>query len=744
MSNTSLRIHPAIGFARVGNSTEYYLAPESLAGIPQDGIETTGGLPLRMDKTGTAGDVTITNKDIRCKEGKLKRQAARFKIYQYQEDSYSYPSKSSSEVIIGSKVDGKVVKDIVWTVHLANKKANCWTISDDKGIGIYSDNSYATDPTLLRNSKEFGTDPASPKRIKDLTIDAGPQAVKGTENNPRRFKKGNSCTYADDNGNILTTHYKTNYPASNPTTPVDANEPSQPITYLGEIETDGVGRLIVVGGHGLACNFDANGKYQKLQHDLKHDVDNDNWLDDASDGPVNAVLVFEDGTTRVLENTAWVTATDPSYAPQTANAISLWDELFNAWVQGKETNLLPNLYDPTSKKFSDDFQPSFKDEVFTIFNAAHMQMWNTALNPTAFTGHSMMRRLSENPFRSANKLYYDVLKVLRTPSHFLKHGEKSEDSQGAPLMPLALGDAATSFLIVTDTQYQFVKLWQEGKCIGAPRLGLTAGEFLDKASLFNCLGGRFSPGIDMTFIIRDLALYDTKNWTNPNIGPFRMNAKKIDYATTSPTELNIGVGYIPTNPKKDANLVEPGDICKFMAIPWHTDYNSCSTHLPDPNPNSKKSYLSNNEAWNLNRFNPTPNTTMYWSWPAQRPVSVYTYDDLKANNGKFWEKGGINPALTQRFSVRGAGTKSDGVTGHSGLEDAYDSPSMQVGRFQQKKNMVLHWHEIGVVMQSTQIEDFPYEDKDIYLEVQSQFEHDESNMVEPFPTLATDDVKPPK
>jgi hypothetical protein len=61
-------------------------------------------------------------------------------------------------------------------------------------------------------------------------------------------------------------------------------------------------------------------------------------------------------------------------------------------------------------------------------------------------------------------------------------------------------------------------------------------------------------------------------------------------------------GYVPLR-KSDLPDVEPGDTSKFMSVPWHTDYNSCATHNPDPNP--------------------VNNTTLFWSWPAQRPVAVH-------------------------------------------------------------------------------------------------------------------------
>ncbi len=63
-------------------------------------------------------------------------------------------------------------------------------------------------------------------------------------------------------------------------------------------------------------------------------------------------------------------------------------------------------------------------------------------------------------------------------------------------MPLSLGDSGQSLLSVSKTQYFFLEQWDSGHCSSNPDL-LGPGEFLDKASLINCLGGRFSPGIDI-------------------------------------------------------------------------------------------------------------------------------------------------------------------------------------------------------------------------------------------------------
>ena len=63
------RIHPAIGIARVGNSKDYYLGPETMAG---DG--PTGGLPIRP---GTE-DTTITSSDLRDAGQAFKRPGSGF------------------------------------------------------------------------------------------------------------------------------------------------------------------------------------------------------------------------------------------------------------------------------------------------------------------------------------------------------------------------------------------------------------------------------------------------------------------------------------------------------------------------------------------------------------------------------------------------------------------------------------------------------------------------------------------
>ncbi|HRQ63255.1 MAG TPA: LodA/GoxA family CTQ-dependent oxidase [Xanthomonadaceae bacterium] len=680
MSTMNFRIHPAIGFARVGNSKDFYLEPVTPAAWPianGDGSRT-GGLPV---KPGTE-DTPIDSSDLRDSSGALKRQAARFRIHAYPASTNeTWPmGVDGQEVVIGSKVDGRQVKDIVWMVHLANKKANWYIIPEENGIGAYTKG--AVPP--LRNRQD-GPDIGAGKRLATLVIDPGPRTVQGANATPVAFDQPTTASYWQDGKGVTPLP---SYPKSFPGDHFpNLDCPDGPIDTLGELRTDAQGRLLVTGGYGRACGrIDPNtGK----PFPLNSDIDNDGWFDDCSDGPVFAVLVFDDGSTQTVQGHAWVTATDPAYAPQTLNSVSLWDDIHDVWV--RHMNLRPELF--ANGSFQTSYQPSFDDEVFPIFRAAAVQQWNTNLNVTGTTAHGAV---------DAIKAGDDPASTILGGLGFIRNPNDPAQFTDGRRMPLALGDAGDPFLYLRKTQYFFLEQWNAGKSDANGHITLNAGEALDRTMLVNCLGGRFSPGIDLTFIVRDPALY-VQDWQTSGIGPFRIKPKPLDYGKAQAGTPFLGVGYTPNivnNPLGDKQPIdtdpdspglEPGDASKFMALPWHTDYNSCATHTTDP---------------------PIPmNNLLYWSWPAQRPVAVYAARDVS---------GSTLPA--QRFSVRGPGTKTE----------PFDPA--QVGRFQQRIDMVQSWHRIGVVVQGDAIakaDGGPFNPA-WYLEVQSLLE-DGGDPVVPWP-----------
>lgn len=87
------RIHPSVGIARMGTSAEYFIGPEAptLAFLPDGG-------------------------DYRDAKGELKRQAQRFRVYEF---TYSDGSDVPSAVREITKADA----DIKWSVYVANEKS---------------------------------------------------------------------------------------------------------------------------------------------------------------------------------------------------------------------------------------------------------------------------------------------------------------------------------------------------------------------------------------------------------------------------------------------------------------------------------------------------------------------------------------------------------------------------------------------------------------------------------------------
>jgi hypothetical protein len=670
--NTYFRVHPNINFSRVGSSEEYYLAPETAAGEVIDTASGLfGGLPI---KKGTENTV-IDDSDFRDSNSNPVRQAARFRIYSYDQAQSSYPSEDpGKEIKIGDTVGGKTIADIVWQVHLANKKANNYQITgvNSEGVmGEYGIESYeGTIPLPPIRNADFAGGLDDPTRLKQLVIDAGPRTLKASSNGERTLEF-NAATPPSYNVNG-TIQQQDNYPVSFPSDYFDLLQPLGVIDTLGQMTIEAnTGRLIVAGGYGKASGIKKDG----VPPNLCDAIDNDDWFDDTSDGPVTATIVFTDGSTADAAH-GWVVCTDPSYAPQTRNVVSTWDDMYSAWVEDKALNLVPSMY--SNGVYNDSYKAAFDQDVLPVFHGAFLQRWNTNLPQKAIIGHEYMA--SVKPSDDPTTKIRNFPNLIRDPS---------DESDVGGKMPLALGDAQKSFLSVSATQYFLLMQWYAGASIaqGAP---LGGGEKLDRAVLENCLGGRYSPGIDLTFIVRDKNLF-VQQWQGV-IGPFRINKATLDYATASKDSAFLNVGYVPLQ----STPVQPGDLCKFMSQPWHTDYNSCATHTPDPNPQG--------------------NNTLYWSWPAQRPVNVHpaakcTYDATK----KTWSLGG------QVYSIRG----DDGT--HT------DYPQQQ-GRYQCYYDYVQNWHKVGFVIQGSQIADSNGGNygSDKFLEVASLYTSD-GDMVSPWP-----------
>ncbi|WP_197022938.1 LodA/GoxA family CTQ-dependent oxidase [Xanthobacter sp. 91] len=670
-----LRIHPAIGVARIGNSPDYYLAPETAAGeLPPSGEGLWGGLPLDA-----ATGQPLTADGFRDAQGRLKRQAVRFRIYAYTRTGW--PTGESTEITLGAVIGGKRVVDIVWQVHVANKKLNTFGMMNP--IGHFPALPGFADGKLMPIRRPQDGPLESPDRLRRLVIDPGPRALSARTDQGRvlAFDRATpaSCL-AEAGGGGAPVHPLPAYPVSFPQDHFRLHTPADPVTRLGDVRTEaGTGRLIFAAGFGAAEGITSDGSAPSVSD--QWGAENTDWFDDMSDGPVSARIVFEDGTSQDAAG-AWATCGDPGFAPQTRNVVTAWDEVYDTFVRALA--LEPALY--ADGAFNDGFSAAFADDAAPLFRAIMQQRWNTNLPAPAIAAHNRIGAIT--PADSPTEKIPDFSRTIRNPS------DPASLVLGAPVMPLALGDTNRPFLTLTPTQYHLLRQWHKGVFTPGRRLKLGAGEELDRVALANCLGGRFSPGIEVSYPVRDPNLY-VKDWANGPGGAFRVNAAVLDYSKARADAPFLSVGYIPLRDRP----LEPGDMTKFMAVPWHSDFNHCASHLRDPNPGNDQ--------------------TLYWSWPAERPVAVYPQALARFDPATGWVPG------RQLFAVRGAGTTT-----------VYPA---NAGRFQKGSDFLVNWHKVGFVVQASRInpDARPAAPEDPFLEVACFFENDTSQMVAPWPTFNT-------
>lgn len=281
---TQYRIHPGIGIARLGNSPDgLCITPEEPAALPID-CDAQGNPLLSPD-----GRSELRVKAFKDARGRIKRQAARFQIWVYDDDSPEGRPLRLGDPIAGGGNDGVLV-DIQWRVYLANKKASWYEFRQLEG-------EHGDEQQARRNADI--TDPEARQR---LIIDPGPRIVDCQTRRSARFDR--DCDI-----------YAPTFPP-----------PLQPksIDTLGEILTDNSGRLLVLGGHGNSGTF----KFDQFgQPRIDTYANNDGWFDDTSDGPVMARLVMYSkavGQVRFIdvEYPAWVIVGYPAYVPQILDMVT--------------------------------------------------------------------------------------------------------------------------------------------------------------------------------------------------------------------------------------------------------------------------------------------------------------------------------------------------------------------------------------------------------------------------------------
>jgi hypothetical protein len=556
------RIHPAIGVARVGNSpNEFFIGPEH------------PGIPANW------GNGAFDS--FRDAQGRIKRQAARFRVFEYVDDGVS--GLKPQEVVIGADI-----ADVEWRVHVANRKGSFFTFNGQSG---------ASDLFQTRSGRP-GTAPEK-------------------DDDPPRSNLRNAGVPVDQRSTVLDIDpgekliSKATAPGPIVLTNPNANIPF--ITDLGELRLDQDGNLLFLGGHGTS------GSTATPPVEIDEYANNDTWFDDVSDGSVKARIRFADGTFADAD-AAWVLVGPPDFAPSVTNALSLYDLLtdiavrklplsFGSMFASGELNdilAIKEAWMANGESALDGFKPSFMKHVYPILSRALDVRW------------------IHEPFEKDKKTYHKQLLDWNTlaaldegdplgpdPAAFREYvfnRIRKPDAEKIDWlgMPRGLGDdygslytvspASTALVSFTRIQYAILEQWNKGHFIadwpGAepniPAAGPISPARLDRAALENCVGGPFFPGIEVSWLIREPALYAE---------PFRLNIPAVPEAEIQQPPLQIG-----------ALQFRSGFFSQQMAQPWQADFYDC--HKEEQEAGDQKPYY-------------------YMWWTAQRPDDVFTAGSTK-------------------------------------------------------------------------------------------------------------------
>jgi hypothetical protein len=479
----SARIHPAIGIARVGNSPDdFFIGPE----VPYPTDPPNGGY-----------------KDA---SGRLKRQAARFRVYGYDDDGNVVRELTADDA------------DIKWSVHVANKKAAWYDFV------VALDIPEAADVEAPRRNSWV----ASGDRGK-LVIDPGPKSI-GGRNRPAVSLDGGR--FFDEEVN------------------------------LGELRTDEHGRLVFLGGRGKSGTpFPGNS--------LTTFDNNNGWYDDTSDGPVHARVALEGKEIPV--DPAWVVVAPPNYAPDIVSPQTMYDviydALYTAWFR----------YKPIPA-------PSFKKDILPLLLQFSSTQWVNYgffvqfgwTGPNDFSRKDYIAKLGE-PGSEFQELRTQIFHMFRDPS-----ASAPNETQWPHLYGDAFGnydDSAKVEFTVTSVIYGRLTRWMNGDFAAdydddplppLEELGVEEQpDALDRAALHFCLGGPFHPGCEMTWPMRQVAMYRS---------PFRLRERRAGLA-----EPDYGEFMTPALALSDDGPLAqsgPGDVTRWMAVPWQSDTASCRSGYP--------------------------------------------------------------------------------------------------------------------------------------------------------------------
>ncbi len=609
----TLGIYPPLGMSRVGNSQDpdgWFYAPE----VP--GLAPNSGKPYKD------------------KDGKLKKQVQRFRIYGF--DKKGVPVREF-------KLTDPDVASIIWTVHVANSKAAWYGFKNPLDLG---ENAPGI-PNKRRNEH------VRSKERHMLIINPGEVSIQGAADQPIPLEGRFWGAFKDSapTGNHETLTVK-----------------------LGELRTDGEGRLLVFPADGISRSV-------LLAQRIDNFTDNDAWYDDWCDGWVKAEVKMQKGKTwgkDEVEN-AWVACCGPDFSPEIPPIISIYDAIYDVQVEA-------GMITPPD-------QVSFRRDVYPFFQRLGLMVWvaNAAnlrrgwIDVGNFNDPDYIAKLADAS--DDNKAFRTKLfKKIRGPKDNFKfdcenfHEKPGTKGQQELKLPYILGGGVDYtgspdhwFKIPTYT-HEVLKKWAKGDFVNDLEDEKTDAvtslkdvdlnlqpESLTRAALSPLSGSGFHPGVELPWVLAQLPSLGVEPFyrglfrINPDTNSDRRPGLVQDLGRLLTPELAFcGNGKVPGV----VGAQMPGDLTRWMGLPWQPDAFSCQ-----------------------DVYYATDFPTSVW-WPALLPVDVLPHAYYKAlmnpnlpvderlkfyHNRRSWSRGGAGIGYHVEGSYTDGLNRMVEAVGHMGF-----------------------------------------------------------------------------
>lgn len=614
------RIYPPLGIARLGNGP-----------AEKDQVVFSPEIPWE--------NLYDTDQHYLTKDGKIKKQAQRFYVYECDEKGHPVKQLSTEDY------------EVEWTVEVANKKPFWYVFNNCMDLSVVADNENL--------SSTFVKDAIAP------SISAGrrnPNVLTKREDDGKTYDFRKELINRPPAKTVSDKCHRETLSGAFPFRPGTGGKQhftafsklgksmraSDVTVDLGTIEYEPEqGTMIFYGADGISAALNPS--------DLNTDfADNSNWYDDSCDGRVTAVIRNRKGEIVAELNdkrtSAWIATTPPDYAPQIQPISTMFDMAAGTVKPHpvKHTDLSQvfpifyRLYRMQWVNLGDFLAPSFRETIDQLIASGDFHYLYNDIEAGA-----AVRKKVFDLFR--NPIYdYDNEPIIPSKDHTgIENRGAGTTTLKQPYYPgdgIDYPGSPAQWFAIPPLLYKHLQAWADGYFeplkldvphdkVDMDTLGRHFRQsFMDasndpakrpllmtRAVLDTLYGGGFHPGVELTWPMRHKQMYAEHNVVfeevtagNKFLGLREIRINSDDKGTGSEhffkdfgfqfNEEDVRKSMDPEHEAHWLWQITPGDLTKWMGIPWQSDAGSCQA-------------VFTNEQY------PTP----AW-WAANLPVYVLTHN----------------------------------------------------------------------------------------------------------------------